>query len=141
MEFNNLKENTVCNCIEDAKEDYENNYAIKTMKTELRIQDFKSYWEKSKRPETNECKEVCSLKGVSVSIFNDETKDAVINIYKTLFPLAPKYKPILKVVKLYDKSGMVKHTPSKLNSHHFDFYKCDTFDFTKVELINVNQLH
>jgi hypothetical protein len=141
MEFKNLNECAVCNCIQDAKEDYQSNFALKTMKTELRIQDFNSYWDKGKRPISNQCEEICSLKGVSVSIFNDETKEAVLEIFKSLFPLAPKYKPFLSVVKLYDKSGLVKHTPNELNQYHFDFYKSDNFDFAKVELINVNELH
>jgi hypothetical protein len=141
MEFKNLNEGTVCTCIKDAKEDYQSNFALKTMKTELRIQDFSSYWERGKRPSSNQCEEICSLKGVSVSIFNDETKEAVIEIFKSLFPLAPKYKPFLSVVKFYDKSGLVKHTPIELNQYHFDFYKSDNFDFAKVELINVNELH
>lgn len=141
MEFNTIKEGTVCNCFDNANEDLQNNFAIKTMKSELRVQDFNSYWEKGKRPITNECEEICSLKGVSISIFNDETKDAVINIFKSLFPLAPKYKPYLSVVKLYDKSGLVKHTPNEINQYHYDLYKCDTFDYANVELININELH
>lgn len=141
MEFNKFDEGSTCNCTEDAKEDYQSHFAIKTMKTELRIQDFNSYWEKGKRPKSNNCEEICSLKGVSVSIFNDETKEAVLDIFKSLFPLAPKYKPFLSVVKFYDQSGLVKSTPNELNQYHFDFYKSDNFDFEKVELIIVNNLH
>jgi len=99
----------------DAKEDYENHFAIKTMKTELRIQDFNSYWEKGKRPNSNKCEEICSLKGISLSIFNDETKDAVLDIFRSLFPLAPKYKPFLSAVKFYDQSGLVKSTKDFIN--------------------------
>lgn len=142
MEFKNIEEEHNCDCIENSVEDNNSTYAIKTMKDFLRLQDFNSYWDKGKKPVNyNDCKEVCSLKGVSVSIFNDDTKEEVTNIYKELFPLAPKYKPYLSVVKFYESSGVVKHTPNDGNTHHFDFYKSDTFDFEKVDVIQINELH
>lgn len=142
MEFESLILGHSCDCLDKAVEDNSSNFAIKTMKENLREQDFNSYWEKGKRPvDNNNCDEVCSYKGVSVSIFDEKTKDEVVNIYKELFPLAPKYKPYLSVVKFYDSSGVVKHTPNDGNNHHYDFYKSDTFDFTKVEVITVNDLH
>lgn len=142
MEFENILSGHICDCLEKAVEDNSSNFAMKTMKENMRVQDFNSYWEKGKRPEdNNNCDEVCSYKGVSISIFNENTKDEVVNVYKELFPLAPKYKPYLSVVKFYDSSGVVKHTPNDGNAHHYDFYKSDTFDFTKVDIITVNELH
>lgn len=142
MEYKNLLSDHNCECLTNALEDNISTFAIKTPKNVLRIQDFNSYWEKGKRPDNmNDCDEVCSYKGVSVSIFNDTTKDEVVNIFKELFPLAPKYKPFLSVVKFYESSGVVKHTPNDQNIHHYDFYKTDDFDFTKVSLIQVNELH
>lgn len=142
MEFNNILSEHNCDCLDKATEDNTSHFAIKTMKENLRIQDFQSYWEKGKRPDDNtNCENVCSLKGVSISIFNDITKDEVVNIYKELFPLAPKYKPYINVVKFYDSSGVVKHTPSDINIYHYDLYKSDTFDFSIVDVIQVNELH
>lgn len=142
MEFKKIQSDQNCNCLDKAVEDNNSNFAIKTMKENLRVQDFNSYWEKGKRPnDKNSCNEVCSYKGVSISIFDDNTKEEVINIYKELFPLAPKYKPYLSVVKFYDLSGVVKHTPNDGNTHHYDFYKSDTFDFEKVDVLQVNELH
>ena len=142
MEFKNLLSEQNCNCLDKSRQDTTTHFAIKTMKENLRVQDFSSYWEKGKRPEENgNCEEVCSYKGVSISIFNDETKNEVENIYKELFPLAPKYKPYLSVIKFYDSSGVVKHTPNDVNIHHFDLYKSDTFDFSKIDVIQVNDLH
>lgn len=141
MEFINIFKDSNCNCLENSKEDFASHYAIKTMKESLRVQDFNSYWEKGKRPNSNDCKEICSYKGVSISIFNEETKEEVVNIFKELFPLAPRYKPYLKVIKLYDSSGVVKHTPNEVNIHHYDFYKSDTFEFSKVDIIEIKELH
>lgn len=141
MEFKELLDNHECDCLQNTNEDNDNLYAIKTMKNVLRIQDFYSYWDKGRKPKNDDCKEICSLKGVSVSIFTDDTKDSVIEVYKELFPLAPKYKPYLSIIKFYKSSGVVKHTPIDQNEHHFDFYKSDKFDHTKVNLISVNELH
>jgi len=142
MEFKNILSEHNCDCLDKAIEDNASNFAIKTMKENLRVQDFQSYWEKGKRPDDNSnCEKICSLKGISISIFNDITKDEVETIYKELFPLAPKYKPYLNVVKFYDSSGVVKHTPKDFNIHHYDFYKSDTFDFLNVDVIQVNELH
>lgn len=141
MEFKKLSIDHNCDCTENAREDTVNLFAIKTMKNVLRIQDFNSYWEKGKKPQIENCKEICSYKGVSISIFTDETKDEVTEVYKSLFPLFPKYKPYLSVVRFYESSGLVKHTPNEVNKHHYDLYKCDTFDFAKVDLITINELH
>lgn len=142
MEFKNILSEHNCNCLEKAIEDNTSHFAIKTMKENLRGQDFQSYWEKGKSLDDNSnCEKICSFKGVSISIFNDITKDEVVTIFKELFPLAPKYKPYLNVVKFYDSSGVVKHTPNEINIHHYDFYKSDTFDFLNVEVIEVNELY
>lgn len=141
MDFNKLNEGINCNCLENALSADDNSFAIKTMKSDLRIQDFTSYWEKGRRTESNDCKDICSLKGISMSIFNEETKEKVIEIFKELFPLAPKYKPYLSVINLYENSGLTKHTPNDMNSFHYDFYKSDTFDHTKVNLINAKELY
>lgn len=142
MEFENILSDHNCKCLNKAYEDNTSTFAIKTQKNFLRVQDFYSYWEKGKRPEDiNVCDELCSYKGVSVSIFNDTTKEDVIDIYKELFPLAPKNKPFVSIIKFYESSGLVKSTPNERNINHFDFYKSDEFDFTKISLIQVNELH
>lgn len=142
MKFESILSGHNCDCLDKAVKDNSSIFAMKTMKENMRVQDFSSYWEKGKRPEdSNNCDEVCSYKGVSISIFNDNTKEEVVNVYRELFPLAPKYKPYLSIVKFYDLSGIVKHTPNEGNNHHYDFYKSDTFDFTKVDVIKINELH
>jgi hypothetical protein len=141
MTFNNFNSDHTCNCFDNAFEDVDSFYAIKTNKDQLRSQDFNSYWDKGRRSGDNNCEEICSLKGVSISIFNEDSKEEVKTVYQQLFKLAPGYKPHLSVVKFYHSSGMVKSTPSKINKHHYDLYKSDDFDYSKVELIEVNELH
>ena len=141
MEFKKINEGINCNCIENAKEDIENNYALKTNKENLREQDFVTYHEKNKVPLTDKCDEICSLRGLSISIFNDTTKDKVVDIYRELFKLAPKYKPYIYVISFTENLGLVKHTPNDMNEFHYDFYKCDTFDFGKVNIHNSTELH
>lgn len=142
MKFDKILAEHNCNCIENSIADTASIYALKTMKNFIRIQDFSSYWEKGKRPnDTNNCEEICSYKGVSISICNENTKDEVISIYKELFPLAPGYKPYVSLIKFNDDAGVVKHTPNDRNNHHYDFYKCDDFEITKVDVLEINDLH
>ena len=141
MEFTKLKADTDCDCLENSTSQLETNFAIKIMKDHLRVQDFISYWDKGRRSKNDDCQEICSLKGNSVSVFEDDTKEQVIEIFKGLFPLAPKYKPYLFIVKFKHDCGNIKHTPDELNPFHYDFYKCDTFDLSQVSLIKVNELH
>lgn len=132
MTFNNLHQDTPCNCIEDAKEDFESHYGLKTNKNAIRLVDFDSYWEKGRRPQSKSCGEVCSFKGKSVTLITNENLSEVTEIFKQLFPLSPGYKPFLTIVKLADNTGRVKHTPDSRNKYHHDFYKCDNFTLENI---------
>lgn len=136
MTFNDLHADIVCRCTDEGCNiSNESTYALKTMQNILREQDFTSYWAKGKRPDGTDCNDVCSYKGNSISIFTDETKEFVITLYKTIFPLAPKYKPFLSIVRFNGVNGVVKPTPFPQNPHHYDFYKSDDFVLANVELI------
>jgi len=141
MNFTQTFENLDCNCIEESNEDIQNNYAIKTNKEQLRLQDFNSKHDKGKIPDSDKCEKVCSFRGVSISLYNDKTKDYVLNVYKQLFPLSPGYKPFVKIFKFGNECGNVKHTPSNNNDYHFDFYKCDTFAIENIEVKETKELH
>lgn len=141
MTFTQILNGIECNCIDGSNEDTTNKYAIKTIKKELRIQDLHSYHDKDKQNDKLDCKNICSFRGVSISLYNSETQEYVLGVYKELFPLSPKYKPYVKIIKFGESSGNVKHTPSSKNSHHYDFYKCDTFALDKIEVIEVKELH
>ncbi|WP_374363768.1 hypothetical protein [Cloacibacterium sp.] len=141
MDFNQTFGDIECNCIEGSHEDTINNYAIKTAKENLRINDFYSYHDKGKPLSNKKCDSICSYRGVSISLYNDETKEYILNVYKELFPLSPGYKPYVKIIKFGEECGNVKHTPSGINDHHYDFYKCDTFAIEKIEVVEIKELH
>jgi len=140
MTFENVHNGTNCHCIEDAQSDNSSEFGIKTNKKILREVDFKSKWEKAPDIELSNCEEICSKKGLSLSILAPETFDRVKEIYKQLFPISPTYKPFLCVIKFGNDTGLLKSTPTPSNPFHFDFYKCDTFVHTQVELIKTISL-
>jgi len=141
MKFTKITEHLDCDCINGSIEDLNNYYALKTPKPRLREQDFSSHYEKGKPLTKNDCEHACSHRGVSMSIYNDITMSKVIETYKLLFPLFPKYKPYISIIKFNNYCGNIKHTPSYSNEHHYDLYKCDTFAFQNVELVDVKELH
>ena len=141
MNFNELHDGISCDCTKKAFADFDSTYGMKTNKEHLREVDFKSHWEKGKRPESDNCKEICSFKAKSLSIINGETFDEVKKIYQQLFPISPGYKPYLAIIKFSDKTGLVEPTPIlNVNPHHYDFYKCDEFIFENVEHIESHSL-
>jgi len=137
MTFDKIINNPNCNCLVDAIENSTSKFALKTNKAKIAETNFQSKWEKGDDNHA-ECKKVCSKKGVSLSIIlkDDSNLSDVIDIYKKIFPLAPGYKPFCSIVTLGEKNGLVKSTPSQNNVFHHDFYKCDTFDFNKINYIS-----
>lgn len=141
MTFEKLHQDSSCNCIEvNCFEDAQSHWGIKTNKDILREADFRSKHEKGQIEEGKayNCGELCSLKGVSMSIVKNQEqdhKDNVLKIYKQLFPSAPRYKPYLSIIKFKEGSGVIKFTPLEINPLHHDFYKCDSFVHSEVELV------
>ncbi len=140
LSFESLNNDTSCNCLDGAYPDDQSSFALKTNKPLLRDVDFSSKWDKGERPETDDCKVICSKKGVSLSLLNTDNVNEVNSIYQKLFPIAPKYKPYITTIKLAATSGLVKHTPSRNNAYHFDFYKSDSFEISQIKLIETKNL-
>jgi hypothetical protein len=136
MTFENLNKDSACNCLDGAAEDLTSTFGLKTNTNVLKESSFKSKWEKGDIPEGNDCKVICSKKGLSLSYWDEESKDKVTAIFKQLFPITPQYKPFLSVIKLKNGAGKVKHTPSNKNPFHYDLYKSDSFDLNSVTHIN-----
>lgn len=133
MNFTSLLQDTICDCLTDAYIDNTTRFAIKTNKNVLREADFRSYWEKGRRLE-NVCADICSLKGQSINVLNnDEDYAQTIEIFKSLFPLAPGYRPHCTVITLGENSGLVKSTPLQENPLHYDFFKSDQFILDMVQ--------
>lgn len=133
MNFNTLNSDNNCNCTNDAEIDYISSFALKMNKGIMRENDFKTYWEKGRRPELMDCKEICSHKGQSLSIVNTKIDlENTINVYKQLFTFSPRYTTHCAVITLNEDSGMVKSTPIDINPLHYDFYKSDDFNIEKI---------
>lgn len=137
MDFNNLHNDTSCQCLENTFEDFASTYVRKISKPILRPNDFESKWERS--PErTAECKVVCGLKGISVSKFAvADHENEIIQSCIALFPIAPKYKPHLCFFKTKQSAGLFKNTPSSRLAYHHDFYKADDFSIDRIETIKI----
>lgn len=136
-----LQEDTICNCIDGALPDAFTLFGLKINNDRLKKADFRSKWEKGTKPADGDCKNTCSKKGVSLSVIKDGEKDNVISIFKSLFPLAPGYKPNFSIIKLSENSGSVKSTPSRLNPYHYDLYKSDQFDVDHITVVEIIPLH
>lgn len=135
MKFNQITDGYDCNCLEDTFQDIENTFCLKTNKNHLRETDFKSKWEKGERPNTYNCREVCSKKGKSISILNGDNMERLGKMFSEMFTISPTYKPFITKVKFSYNNGVVKKSPTKRNEYHYDFYKCDNFKFTHVEFV------
>jgi hypothetical protein len=141
MNFNTLNSDNNCTCTNDAVIDNVSSFALKMNKGIMRENDFKTYWEKGRRPESLDCNEICSHKGQSLSIVNSTVDlENTINIYKQLFPFSPSYKTHCAVITLNKNSGMVKSTPIDINPLHYDFYKSEDFNIEKVTIHQIISL-
>ena len=144
MNFTNLTTSTTCSCLNGAKLDTTSLFARKVGKAKsLKDRDFKSYAEKGREfnDKIQSCANVCGILGLSIDIWNDKSKEDIINRYKTTSAFSPKLKNHLSILKFKENSGKVKHTPVKEptpNKHHFDFYKSDEFVLDEsIELVEL----
>ncbi|MCC9074459.1 hypothetical protein LNQ49_22985 [Flavobacterium sp. F-65] len=141
MNFDTLNSDITCNCTIDAIIDNNSNFALKMNKGMMRDNDFKTYWEKGRRPELMNCTQICSHKGQSLSIVNNSIDlEKIINVYKQLFPFSPSYRTHCAIITLKENSGMVKSTPIEINPFHYDFYKSDDFNIEKIEVHKIISL-
>ena len=136
MNFRTLNSDTNCDCTKDATIDNVSRFALKMNKSSMRENDFKTYWEKGKT--STVCSEICSYKGQSLTIVNNQTDlETTIDVYKKLFPFSPSYRTHCAVITLNENSGLVKHTPIDINPLHYDFYKYDDFSIDKVTKMQI----
>lgn len=134
MEFNKLHSQIEpCNCTSEAAEDKASIFVRKIDEKKVKDRNFVSKWEAGKAGTRTDCKGKCSAKGISVSSAND--RDKVIEIFKTSFSIAPGFHPVVCFFKFQENAGLVKHTPSKNNSFHHDFYKSDTFTLNDISVV------
>ena len=77
------------------------------------------------------------LKGISINIWNEKSRDAVVRKYKTTGRFSPKNKDSICVFKFNKNAGLTRYTPSNTDDFHYDFYKSDQFD---LEMIIVEEV-
>ena len=138
MNFKILDADTNCDCTKDAVIDNSSRFALKMNQDVMKEKDFKTYWEKGRRPENMNCEEICSHKGQSLTIVNNELDlSKTISVYKKLFPFSPSYKTHCAIITLNENSGVVKSTPIEINPLHYDFYKSDEFSINKITTLQI----
>jgi hypothetical protein len=141
MNFENLTNGTNCNCLKNCIENVIDTFVRKTGDSkELKIRDFKTHFERGKEvSDLKNCDEVCGNRGLSIDLWNDNSKGVLLKRYMTTFAISPKLKNHLSIVKLKTNAGKVKQSPLKDEiggEFHHDLYKSDNFNIDFIELID-----
>lgn len=139
MKFERIHENIDCDCVEGAAQDLQNVYARKINKPNVLDTDLKSHWEKGSR-NSGDCRQICGLKGLSMNIWNKDSRDKAIEKYLTTFKITTKSKNSIYLFKFKKNAGVIVHTPSSGNPYHYDFYKSDNFSIDMLEEVDVIEL-
>ena len=136
MTFDKIKTETDCDCITSARNvDTENSYVRKLNKPTLEERDFLTHWERNKRPPIEDCENICSFKSVSINQFGVETEDQILEKFKTTFNINPKKGAYYLKFQFLNGAGKIKHTPQSNDTSHYDLYKADDFNLTKIQII------
>ena len=128
MTFDKLHDGIDCDCIKNAKDDFQNEYVRRLRKKELSEKDFLTHWERGIGKDEIECEVICSYKGISVNQINETSEQLIIEKYKTTFKINPKRGGYFLKFRIKENGGKIKHAPSKKDNTHYNFYKSDEFD-------------
>ena len=138
-----------CSClqgkIEECRQDTESSFCRKISANRLRIQDFRSDWERGKREiggervAEDDCEAILSLKGISINMYNERTKGAIIAKYRTTFALTRRSAKYA-VFRFQPDAGKVRSSRTDLDPSHRDFYKCDAFTMDHVTDLSVDTI-
>jgi hypothetical protein len=143
MSYKSISEGHNCKCLIDAHDNNKDTFARKVGDTkDFKIRDFKTHHERGKILETESCEDICGFRGLSVELWNEESKDYVIDKFSLTVKLAPMKKPShqIGVFKIVENAGKVKHTPNQRHGqeiYHHDLYKSDTFVIENLEIIEM----
>jgi hypothetical protein len=137
MKLEKTHKDIKCNCVNNAKEDYQNEYIRKLRKDILSDKDFNTHWERGIGKEETECKTICSYKGISINQVTKHSEPLIIKKYKTTFNINPKKGAYLLKFKIKNKGGKVEHSPSKNNDTHYNLFKSDDFDLNSLDAIKI----
>jgi hypothetical protein len=140
MTFETITQGTSCKCLKNCIENIVDTFARRTGDSkEIKLRDFRTPFERGKEvSDLNDCDEVCGNHGLSVDLWNDNSKGAILDRYMTTLAIGPKLKNHLSIIKLKAEAGLVKNTPvigQIGGEYHHDMYKSDSFEINFVELI------
>ena len=140
MTFENITRGTDCKCLKNCSENTVDVFARRTGDSkELKNKDFRTRFEGGKEvSDLKDCDEVCGNRGLSIDLWNDSSKDVILDRYMVTNALSPRLKNHLSIIKLKPNTGMVKRTPIKDQlggEYHHDLYKSDNFAIEMIELI------
>jgi hypothetical protein len=139
MEFENIHVDTDCICTDDAAEDVESIYVRKISNQEIADKDLKSSWEKKKQKE-GDCHLICAYKGLSINIWNEDSRKSVIDKFLNSFGISQTSGANIYIFKFKENAGILKHTPRDGDAHHYTFYKSDDFTVGMLEKVEVKEL-
>ena len=141
MTFQGLVDGVDANCIYNVISKYTENIEdtfCKRVDKNLSAREFRSFWEMGKivEPTEDNCEDILSKKGVSVSKFNNQTRDHIIQLYRSVCSHAPQLKhKYYCSFKFKSGAGKVRHSPTNDDPYHHDFYKSDEFSTNFIEII------
>lgn len=146
MQFDDIRIDTECDCLEGAAEDTQSTFLRLIDNTPSpKERDFLSHWERYKRQNrldlisNIDCSKACGLKGLSLNKLDGYQEEEVFNIYTKMFLFTSekeRKKKVLYKFKMGSNAGVAKHTPNDVHDSHHDLYKCDLFNLS--DLIEVS---
>lgn len=144
MTFDILHSDIECDCIKDTFENGNQLFARKISKPSPKSGDFKTYWERDKRPLKNLCVEICQYKGISINYWNENSENQVIEKYvaslDTQIQGGKNIRDCILVFRFKEQVGLIMPSPTKKDPSHCTFYKCDSFDIQGIEEIKIIEI-
>ena len=140
MTFENISNGTTCNCLRGCAENVKDTFARRTSESKsLKDRDFKTGYERGKEVlDLKDCSEVCGNKGLSIDLWNTQSKDKLLERYRQTYAISPKLRHHLTIIRFKVGCGKLKNTPVRnqiAGEYHYDFYKCDEFKLELIELV------
>jgi len=142
MTFNNILKGLDYDCLpEGAIENTCDIFIRRTNNEFISDEDFLSNYECNIPCRNNGRRYEFMHRGVSLDLASDE--DLVLRTYKAFISFKPKllnkYKYICKI-KLKRGAGLIWKTPNKDNPVHCTFFKCDSFELKRVEILSTHRI-
>lgn len=145
MKFSNLHTGLDCCCIKvlDANINTDDVFSHRLNSDKITYSDFQSFLEQGKE-ERGDDRKRCMLRGVSIDLYNDESKEFLKERYKSQTSITVGFKP--KAVKYYcvfklnASLGKVASTSNSKNKYHHTLLKSDDFNRDHIIVIDIEKI-